>query len=74
MTEKVEDAIPKGMVKTIEGDIIPRDKCVFLLRRDEVNTDVERAMDGTVYLRDPKTGALRRMTPKKGERRKKWKR
>ena len=65
------EVIPKGFVKTVEGQIIPRDKACFMLKQDPTEKDVERAIDGTAYMRDPKTGALKRMTMRKGEGKKK---
>jgi hypothetical protein len=67
MIDITKQVIPPGMVKTFDGLLIPRADASFLLRQDEVEKDVQHALDGTVYMKDPKTGALRRMTKKKGE-------
>jgi len=61
------DKIPEGKVKLSDGKVIDRaDACYGLLEHPADKT-LLCATDGTLYHRE-KSGALRRITPKKKER------
>lgn len=66
-SEKKEEVIPAGYVKTRDGKIIPREKAVFALRDATLKSTGEKVLvgDRAVYRRDPGTNQLVRIDKKK---------
>lgn len=58
--------VPPGKVRLTDGRVIDRADCGFTLAEDKTRKTLS-AIDGTVYRRD-KSGALRRITPKRKRR------
>ena len=64
-----EEIIPAGKVKTHDGKIIDRTKACFMLREHPKDHNILIAADGTVYQKI--NGTLKRLTFKKGEKKRK---
>lgn len=47
------------------GRKLNRTDVVFTLRQDANNKNIFSTIDGIQYFKDPKTGAMKRITPKK---------